>query len=196
MVADEDRGNNVPTKNTLLSVLVHRAVGMPFQRAQTLGQGQWDIASMAAEIKSAASQLKIAFEMPQEEIEEDWSIATLLVDAGGPWFNASVGEFLEITQAGEGRTVADAEENRRFVLENLFPATVAVADFLQDKAAKDRWRSFWAEVTLLTGPGYARPSVLKVDQIAFLGRRNCCLIELKVTAGLTTRLQEASGELR
>jgi hypothetical protein len=133
--------------------------------------------------KEAASQLKTAFEMPQEEIGEDWSLATLLVDAGGPWFNGSVWEFLEIIQADEDRTVPDAEENRRFVLENLLPATSVVADFLQDKAAKDRWRSFWAEVPLLTGPGHARPSVLKVDQIAFLGRRNCCLIELKVTAG-------------
>ena len=47
--------------------------------------------------------------------------------------------------------------------------------------AKDRWRSFWAEVPLLTGPGRARPSFLKVDQIVFLGGRNCCLVELKVT---------------
>ena len=175
MVAARKRKKR-PTKESVLSTLVHRAAGLPWQRLQVIEDGcrvfRGEVFEMAEEIKSAAAELKEAFSLPREEVAADWSRARLLADAGGPWSDACVDEFLLVSRL---------RENRRWILDKLMPATATLADFLQDTAREEGWRAIWAEVPLLIGPGTPRPTIKKVDQIVFLGGPNCFLSELKVT---------------
>src|SRR5205823_4224561 len=81
-----------PTKESVLSTLVHRAAGLPWQRLQVIEDGcrvfRGEVFEMAEEIKSAAAELKEAFSLPREEVRADWSRARLIADAGGPWSDA------------------------------------------------------------------------------------------------------------
>jgi hypothetical protein len=181
-VEEKDRGSTMvavrkrPTRESVLSTLVHRAVGMPWQRLQVIDGGRrvfrGEVFEMAEEIKSAAAELKEAFSLRREEVAADWSRARLMADAGGPWSDACVDEFLQ---------VSGSRVNRRWILNNLMPATATLADFLQETAREEGWRAIWAEVPLLIGPETPRHTIKKVDQIIFLEGPNCFLSELKVT---------------
>jgi hypothetical protein len=177
MVSAGRHRTNAPTKESVLSTLVHRAVSMPSQRPQAVRRGKrffdGQVFEMADEIKSAASELEAAFSVPLEEVARDWSRARLLSDAGGPWFDACVDEF---------RAVAQSSSDRRWILKNLVSAIELLADFLQETAIEEGWRAIWSEAPLLIGPGTRRPTVKKPDQIVFLGTSICFLSDLKVTS--------------
>jgi hypothetical protein len=156
------------------------------QRPQTIDRGRGEVFEIAEAIKSAANELEAAFAMPLEVVKRDWSRARLLADPGGPWFDAFVEEFLKVARL--------SNTDRLWVLDKLVPATAALADFLQETAEEEAWRSVWAEVPLVIGPGDRRPSIKKVDLIVFLEEPNCWLSELKVTTGPYSSWQTDKAE--
>jgi len=175
MVESSDYGTSRPSKESVLSTLVHRAVSMPLQRPQAIRLGRGQVFKIAEAIKDAADELEAAFTMPLGVVKRDWSRARLLADAGGPWFDDFVWEFFEVARP--------SNTDRLWVLDNFVSATAALADFLQETAEEEAWRSVWAEVPLVIGPGSRRPNIKKVDLIVFLEEPNCFLSELKVTTG-------------
>lgn len=173
MVPFGDYGTKGPSKESVLSTLVHRAVSMPLQRPQAIDRGRGEVFEIAEAIKSAADELEAAFAMPLGVVKRDWSRARLLADAGGPWFDDFVREFFEVARP--------SNTDRLWVLDRLVPATARLADFLQQTAEGEAWRAVWAEVPLVIGPGSRRPSIKKADLIVFLENPNCYLSDLKVT---------------
>ena len=62
MVESSDYGTSRPSKESVLSTLVHRAVSMPLQRPQAIRLGRGQVFKIAEAIKDAADELEAAFQ--------------------------------------------------------------------------------------------------------------------------------------
>lgn len=157
------------SKQSVLGILVHRAVFMPFAKAQRLKlvDGKRVLSSSDETIEEVVDQsarlvVKALMEekvIPAEEQEELDNLLNLLVDAGGPWWSKTATDYRNLSS-----------EDQHWVRGLVRGMATDVAQWLQSEADRHRWSWMQTEVELW-GWGSDRPKCTRIDILAMNGGR-------------------------